>query len=72
MASPFQSIIVKSLVGDLLQINYDSSKGVEGIVDALVAHDPATYSRSRTRVSFVEESEEKMAVVVVVPQPLKV
>lgn len=65
MASSFQSVIVKSLVGDLLQIEYDSSKGTEGVLNALVALDPCAYPRSRTHVSFVEDSEEKFAIVVV-------
>lgn len=56
MASPYISVFVKTLSGEVLAVEVDPSLGLKGVAHALAAHSPEEFPSATTRVIHVDDS----------------
>lgn len=57
MASPFISVFVKSLSGEILAVEVDPSLGLKGVADVLSHNDPDTFPPQRTHTFFADDTQ---------------
>lgn len=75
MASHHVSVLVKSLLGDLISLEVDPALGLKGVTQALCDLDPEAFPNGRIKVFFAEENVTEIAsdvmLGVIIMEPLR-
>jgi hypothetical protein len=60
MASPLITVTVKALAGELLLIETDPSKGLQGVADVLTRHDSTAFPHGKLTLSFLSDEQTEL------------